>query len=107
MLDGRTGYIRITQFNGPTDDEFEQGLQKLEKQGIEALIIDLRNNPGGLLESAVEVAGKFLPRNEMVVYTEGRQVERHIYSAKGAERHPSYPIVVLINGGSASGSEIV
>lgn len=107
MLDNKVGYIRVTQFNGPTDDEFEKALQTLEKQGIEALIIDLRNNPGGLLESAVEVAGKFLPRNEMVVYTEGRQVERHIYSAKGNERHPNYPIVVLINGGSASGSEIV
>jgi len=107
MLDNKVGYIRVTQFNGPTDDEFEKNLQKLEKSGMEALIIDLRNNPGGLLESAVEVAGKFLPRNEMVVYTEGRQVERHIYSAKGNERHPNYPIVVLINGGSASGSEIV
>lgn len=107
ILDNKVGYIRITQFNEPTDDEFEKSLQGLEKQGIEALIIDLRNNPGGLLESAVEIAGKFLPRNEMVVYTEGRQVERHIYSAKGNERHPNYPIVVLINGGSASGSEIV
>ena len=107
MLDNKVGYIRVTQFNGPTNEEFEKGLQTLEKQGMEALIIDLRNNPGGLLESAVEVAGKFLPRNEMIVYTEGRQVERHIYSAKGNERHPNYPIVVLINGGSASGSEIV
>jgi carboxyl-terminal processing protease len=107
MIDDKIGYVRVTQFNGPTDDEFEKALQKLEKEGMEALIIDLRNNPGGLLESAVEIAGKFLPKNEMVVYTEGRQVERHIYSAKGNDRHPNYPIVVLINNGSASGSEIV
>ncbi|MBV9463705.1 MAG: S41 family peptidase [Verrucomicrobiae bacterium] len=107
LVGDHIGYVRITQFNGPTDDEFEAALQKLEKQGINGMILDLRNNPGGLLESAVEVAGKFLPRNEMVVYTEGRQVERHIYSAQGKERHPNYPLVVLVNGGSASGSEIV
>jgi carboxyl-terminal processing protease len=107
MLDEKIGYVRVTQFNGPTDEEFEKALQSLEKQGMEALVIDLRNNPGGLLESAVEIAGKFLPKNEMIVYTEGRQVERRIYNAKGNDRHPNYPIVVLINNGSASGSEIV
>jgi carboxyl-terminal processing protease len=68
----RIGYARITQFNEPTASELSAALDKLEAQGMDAFILDLRHNPGGLLGSAVDVCGQFLPPNTMVVYTEGR-----------------------------------
>jgi carboxyl-terminal processing protease len=108
LVSDKIGYIRITQFNEPTTDEFERALVKLEKDGMEGLVIDLRNNPGGLLESAVDVAGKFLPRGELVVYTEGRNAAvKTLYRVREGKLHPKYPVAVLINAGSASGSEIV
>lgn len=108
ILTDNIGYIRITQFNQPTAEEFRKALDKLEKQGMDALIIDLRNNPGGLLEAAIKVASEFVPRGELIVSTEGRdprQTQR--YYSVGGKRRPQYPIAVLINGGSASASEIV
>jgi carboxyl-terminal processing protease len=108
LTDGKIGYIRLIQFNEPTADEFERALKKLEGKGMEALILDLRNNPGGLLESAKEVVSKFVPRGELIVFTEGRaKRQRMEYRARGGEKHPKYPMVILINGGSASGAEIV
>lgn len=108
LLDHNIGYIRITQFNEPTADEFEKALVKLEKQNMEALIIDLRNNPGGLLESARKVASKFVPAGELIVSTEGRDLEKKLtYRAEGGRKRMNFPIVLLVNGGSASGSEIV
>jgi len=108
LISDKIGYIRINQFNDPTSDEFEQALLKLEKEGMEGLVLDLRNNPGGLLESAVEITGKFLPRGELVVYTESRDsTVKTRYVVKESKQHPKYPIAVLINGWSASGSEIV
>jgi carboxyl-terminal processing protease len=108
LMPDNIGYIRIVQFNEPTSEEFEKALQKLEKEGMKALIVDLRNNPGGLLESAVDVAGKFLPRGELVVFTEGRNpTVKNLYRVRESKTHPAYPIAVLINEGSASGSEIV
>ena len=68
----KVGYVRIIQFNEPTADELSHALDDLQKQGMQALVLDLRNNPGGLLNSAVDVCGQFLPPNTMVVYTEGR-----------------------------------
>ncbi len=107
MLDDGIGYVRITQFNEPTADEFEKALTKLEAKGMDALILDLRNNPGGLLEAARRVASKFVPAGELIVSTEGRdQAQKLVYrSDRGRKR--SYPVVVLVNNGSASGSEIV
>lgn len=108
ILTDNIGYIRITQFNQPTAEEFRKALDKLEKQGMDALIIDLRNNPGGLLEAAIKVASEFVPRGELIVSTEGRdprQTQR--YYSVGGKRRAQYPIAVLINGGSASASEIV
>ncbi len=106
--DDKIGYIRLEQFGENTPQEFEDALVKLEGQGMQALVIDLRNNPGGLLDSAVEVAGKFLPSGQVVVSTQGRLAEQNYeYRARGMKKHPNYPIAVLINGYSASGSEIV
>jgi carboxyl-terminal processing protease len=108
LLDDKIGYIRITQFNEPTADEFEKALTKLEGEGMTALILDLRNNPGGLLESARKVASKFVPSGELIVSTEGRDpTQKVVYRSERGKKRLSYPVVVLVNNGSASGSEIV
>jgi carboxyl-terminal processing protease len=108
FVDDKIGYVRITQFNDPTTDELERALKRMEARGMEALVLDLRNNPGGLLVSARDVASKFLPKGQLVVYTEGRQKsQKQEYAATGKDRHPDYPMVILVNGGSASASEIV
>ncbi len=108
ILTDNIGHIRITQFNQPTADEFRKALDKLEKEEMDALIIDLRNNPGGLLEGAIKVASEFLPRGELIVSTEGRDTKQNQkYFSVGGKRRPNYPIAILVNGGSASASEIV
>jgi carboxyl-terminal processing protease len=102
----KIGYIRITEFGEKAGDELEAALRKLKAQDMKALILDLRLNPGGLLDEAVTVAQKFLPRGQLVVSTEGRHsVEK--YFAKGGDELEGIPIVVLVNLGSASAAEIV
>jgi carboxyl-terminal processing protease len=105
----KIGYIRLVQFNEPTADELSKALDELQKQGMQALILDLRNNPGGLLNSAVDVCAQFLPPNTKVVSTQGRVAsQQHDYSTSGAKKErPNFPMVALINEGSASGAEIV
>ena len=108
FVDDKIGYVRLTQFNEPTADELEAALKKLEGKGMEGLVLDLRNDPGGLLVAARDVASKFLPKGQLIVYTEGRQKsQKQEYFATGKDRHPNYPMVILVNGGSASASEIV
>jgi carboxyl-terminal processing protease len=109
ILEDHIGYIRIVQFNEPTADALQKALDELAAKGMNALVLDLRNNPGGLLVSAVDVSQKFLRRGAKIVSTMGRpgvglQSE---YTAKGKGRYLDCPIVVLVNGGSASASEIV
>ncbi len=106
--DTKIGYVRITQFNAPTAEELTKKVDELEKKGIQALIIDLRFNPGGLIQAAVDTAGMFLPVGETVCTTEGRNPSQiHKYTAsQGMRRKSSYPLAVLINYGSASGSEL-
>lgn len=103
------GYIRITEFGERTGDELEAALGKLKAQGMKALILDLRLNPGGLLDEAVEVCQKFLPRGQLVVSTEGRDpAQNSVLRAKGrGDELTGMPMVVLVNLGSASASEIV
>jgi carboxyl-terminal processing protease len=107
--DDKIGYVRITQFGDQTGDELEAALQKLKGQGMKALIIDLRWNPGGLLDEAVNVCEKFLPRGQIVVTTEGPDPREN--SVRRADGHGDelggMPIVVLVNLGSASAAEIV
>lgn len=105
----KIGYARITQFNEPTAQELEKKLDQLEAQGMQALVLDLRYNPGGLLNSAVDVCAQFLPPGKMVVYTEGRtQSQKKIYrTSETSKQRPRYPLALLVNGGSASGAEIV
>jgi carboxyl-terminal processing protease len=105
----KIGYVRLVQFNEPTADELSKALDELQKQGMQALVLDLRNNPGGLLNSAVDVCAQFLPPNTKVVSTQGRVAsQQHDYSTSGVKKErPNFPMVVLINEGSASGAEIV
>ena len=105
----RIGYVRVTQFSEPTGKEFARAVADLEKQGMDALVLDLRFNPGGLLTAAVDVAGEFLPSGSLVAYTEGRSAaaeRRYLAPGKGHKAR-SYPLAVLVNGSSASGAEIV
>jgi carboxyl-terminal processing protease len=105
----RIGYIRLIQFNEPTADELSKAIDNLQKEGMQALILDLRNNPGGLLNSAVDVCGQFLPPNTKVVSTQGRvSSQQHDYATSAVSKpRPNFPMVLLINEGSASGAEIV
>ncbi|MGI9115705.1 MAG: carboxyl-terminal protease [Chthoniobacterales bacterium] len=105
----KVGYVRIVQFNEPTAEDLGKALDELQKQGMQALVLDLRNNPGGLLNSAVDVCGQFLPPNTTVVSTQGRAAsqEREYQTSGVAKERPSFPMAVLVNEGSASGAEIV
>ncbi len=105
--ENQIGYVRITEFGDQVSSDLEDALQRLEGQGMKALIIDLRGNPGGLLDEAVGVCQKFLPRGQLIVSTEGREsVEKYFAKGDGDELK-GMPIVVLVNLGSASASEIV
>jgi carboxyl-terminal processing protease len=103
------GYIRITEFGDKTSDELEAALGRLKSQGMKALILDLRWNPGGLLDEAVEVCQKFLPRGQLVVSTEGRDpAQDSVRRADGrGDELKGEPMVILVNFGSASAAEIV
>jgi len=109
-VDDAIGYIRITQFQKNTGSEFQEALEKIRKEKsspFKGLVIDLRNNPGGLLISAIEIADYFIVSGPIVT-TKGRLENQNFsYNAKKAGTEPEYPIAVLVNGGSASASEIV
>ncbi len=104
--ENKIGYIRLVQFGEKTSDDLETALRKLKAQGMQALVLDLRWNPGGLLDQAVEVCQKFLPRGQPVVSTEGRNNIQK-FAAHGHDELNTMPMVVLVNLGSASASEIV
>ncbi len=107
IIEDGIGYIRLIEFREGTSADLEKALKDLEKEGMESLVLDLRYNHGGLLDTAVEVADKFLPLGRLIVYTEGRkQSQSRRYLAK-EEPHPNYPLAVLVNEYSASASEIV
>jgi carboxyl-terminal processing protease len=108
--ESKIGYVRLVQFGEKTSDELESALRKLKSEGMQGLVLDLRWNPGGLLEQAVEVCQKFLPRGELVVTTEGRNPAQNTMRkamGRGGDELRNMPIVVLVNLGSASASEIV
>jgi carboxyl-terminal processing protease len=102
------GYVQLTEFSEHTAAQFDRALEALVKKGIHSLVIDLRNNPGGLLDAAVEVAEPFFRKNELIVYTKGRKPsDREEFRAKIGGNPIELPIAVLINAGSASAAEIV
>jgi carboxyl-terminal processing protease len=112
MLDSGYGYVRIAQFQERSDEDMAKALKTLveENKGkqLAGLVLDLRNDPGGLLDQAVRVSDHFIENGKLIVYTEGRDKESRMqFNASSRAKEPSYPIVVLINSGSASASEIV
>jgi len=107
MLDGNIGYIRVTQFQDQTAKDVSAALRKLHEQKMQSLILDLRNNPGGLLTSAVEVSEQFVGPNRLIVYIKTREGRKDDYVSHSKEQPDDYPIVALVNEGSASASEIV
>ena len=107
MLDEKTGYIRIKNFGENTYPELLIALAKLSQENLENLTIDLRGNTGGYLQSAVQIANEFLPKNKLIVYTEGRKSPRQEFRSDGRGSYQHIPLVVLIDEGSASASEIL
>ena len=106
MLNETTGYIKIKNFAENTYPELLISLAKLSQEGFDNLVIDLRDNTGGYLASAVQMANEFLPKNRLIVYTKGRKSPREDYRTDGRGSYQNIPLVVLINEGSASASEI-
>lgn len=106
MATPQTGYIRVTGFGDTTYAEFLAALAQLQSEGFENLIVDLRGNPGGYMETAVQLVNEFLPKNSLIVYTEGRKSPRKEYRTDGRGSYQSMPLVVLVDETSASASEI-
>ena len=107
MANPSTGYIRVSKFAATTTEEFSAALDQLQKQGMQNLILDLRGNGGGYLNAAIDMANEFLPANKLIVYTEGRAYPRKNELSRGDGSMKTGKIVVLIDEGSASASEIV
>ncbi len=110
MLDGDIGYVRITQFNDPTPERLEKALLDLSRgRRLNGLVIDLRNNPGGLLDAAVQACALFLPPKSLVVYTEGRRPsqKREYFTTRKGRKFMDVKIAILVNRGSASAAEIM
>jgi carboxyl-terminal processing protease len=108
MIRPGVGYIRIKDFTSTTVRELDEAIEKLNGEGMQKLVLDLRMNPGGLLDAAVGVSDHFLAKGQMIVYTKGRTADSaQDYTAPGKHEKLDVPVVVLVNRGSASASEIV
>lgn len=108
LFEDNIGYIRLSEFQEGSAEELEETLGKLEKMGMDSLILDLRNNPGGLLDSAIKVTEKFIPPGKVIVSTRGRMGKQYmVFRSTAKNKHRTYPLIILISKGSASGSEIV
>jgi carboxyl-terminal processing protease len=101
------GYVRLTQFQEATGRDLSKALKQFKEQKVQGTVLDLRNNPGGLLTAAVEVSEQFLPSGKLVVYTKGRESKKDEWFAKGKDQMEDAPMIILVNEGSASASEIV
>lgn len=107
MLEDGIGYIRVSQFQEQTVGDLREAMKGLEKEGVNSLILDLRNNPGGLLSSAVEVTSEFILPGKRVVSIKGKNGEKSEYVSEAKRQTSELPMIILVNGGSASASEIV
>jgi len=107
MVDDSIGYVKLNKFSATTYDELEVALRKLKTQGMHKLILDLRNNTGGYLQEAINVSDEFLKAGDLIVYTEGRNRPRNFAYATKSGRFENEELIILIDEGSASASEIV
>lgn len=108
LLEDKIGYIKLVEFQENTARDLDEALKKLEARGMDALILDLRNNPGGLLDGAIEVSERFLPKDKVIVSIKARSPKQaEVFKSSGKVTHPDYPLIVMVNEGSASASEIV
>lgn len=107
LIEDSIGYVKINQFQEQTSSDLSSAVEKLTQQNITALILDLRNNPGGLLNSAVDVSSQFLQSGKLVVFIKDRKGEKIEYRSSATKLNSNIPMVVLVNQGSASASEIV
>jgi carboxyl-terminal processing protease len=107
MLDNKTGYIKLNRFARNSQTEFNEAIDKLKKQGMQNLVFDLRGNSGGYLGTAMSISDDFLSKDELIVYTEGIHTPRQDMDATVEGGFEKGKLVVLINEGSASASEIV
>ncbi|MFA4943716.1 MAG: S41 family peptidase [Lentisphaeria bacterium] len=109
VLDGAVGYLKLTEFTDQTAPAMAKALARLEAEKVKALVLDLRNNPGGTLVAAVQVCGMFLPAGKLVVATEGRRPsqKQEFHTGKGRKFPATTPVALLVNGGSASAAEIL
>jgi carboxyl-terminal processing protease len=107
LLKPGIGYVDLEQFNETTSHEMEEALKAMDEDTLKGLILDLRNNPGGLLNEAVAVGDHFLPKGDVIVSHKGRSSAEHVYTARTGNHGRDYPIVVLVNRNSASAAEIV
>ena len=108
ILEDKIGYVRLAEFREDSAKEFHSALEQLAQQGAEALVLDLRNNPGGLLNVAIDITEEFLPEGEIIVSTKGRHsAQNTVTKSTNTDHILNWPVAVLINEGSASGSEIL
>jgi len=101
------GYVRLTQFQEATGRDLSKAIKQFREQKVQGAILDLRNNPGGLLTAAVDVSEQFLPNGKLVVYTKSREGKKDEWFAKSKDHMEDLPVIILVNEGSASASEIV
>lgn len=101
------GYVRLTQFQEATGRDLAKAIKQFKEQKVQGAILDLRNNPGGLLTAAVDVSEQFLPNGKMVVYTKSREGKKDEWISKSKDQLEDLPVIILVNEGSASASEIV
>ena len=108
LIEDKIGYVKLIEFQEKCAHELDEALKKLEAQGMNSLILDLRNNPGGLLDSAIDIGERFLAKDKVIVSTKSRTPAQNVvYKSSGNFKRSDYPLIVLINEGSASASEIV
>lgn len=107
MVDAKTGYIKLSRFAATTFDEFSVSMKRLKAEGMTQLILDLRSNPGGYLDAATKIADEFLPDKKMIVYTQGKSRPKTVYDATAEGDFETGRVMVMIDEGSASASEII
>ena len=107
VIDGNIAYVRLTQFQEASGRDLSKALKKFKEQKLQSTILDLRNNPGGLLTAAVEVSEQFVAPGKLIVYIKGRDGRKDEYLSRMKEAPEEFPLIVLVNEGSASASEIV